>query len=284
MTRHLLSPVLLSLALTSTVVSGGCGDDAEEGLRILDVEGPLGEVEIPGPHRVQVLTNRSLSEPLRGEVMLFFGDPNMLEGAPLVSPLIDAPETSAFITEADVLLDLDMTGQEGWWVVLLYTQDTLHTVYPPCAGEVAQWRQALSETRERPAEAYAELTTHVAERCPSVTFVPPRVEEGPDMGPQGCFVDIVRPLAEQRLTAEDDGAAQAGFQITVQVETDLQADIPVVLSVDDEEVDVSAVSAGEGAFRPVTVAPGIRRLKVTGRPAFGEACEAEISVVVPELP
>ena len=137
--------------------------------------------------------------------------------------------------------------------------------------------------------------------------LPPAGAEGPrrvtvvaaalpiaDAGPPGeCTLRFRRPREGDRLSeATDDGAPQAGLQVTVQVETDLPPGHAVRLRLDDvghagrvgqgfgpglEE----ELGAGIVAFEAVTLPPGERTLIADAiPPGGGEACTAAITVTV----
>lgn len=249
---------LLSVAIAAAVV--GCDDEAD-GRLILDVEGPRGVVEAPGPWLVRALTAR----PAAGTLYYLVDG----EGALRQAPLIQAPETSEPILQRGI--EPLEVGASVWWFVEIAGERV-----PPCVS------QRLPAPGDGPlAEGLAE---EMMAGCAAMRVVAPRAPERPDAGPGGCSVAFLRPLDGQALGEEDDGAAQAGFQVTVQVRTDLEEGSPVVLAVDGVEAGVSVVGTGEGAFRPVDVEPGRRVLTATGQPPFGEPCQAEIIIDVPQVP
>lgn len=137
--------------------------------------------------------------------------------------------------------------------------------------------------------------------------LPPTGAEGPrrvtvvapplpitDAGPPGeCTLRFRRPRDGDRLSeATDDGAPQAGLQITVQVEADLPPGHAVRLRLDDvghagRVGEGLGEGAGQGfgpglvAFEAVTLPPGERTLIADAIPPGGGApCTATITVTV----
>ena len=256
--------------------SAGCGDDGDGGLSVIDVEGPAGEVRGPGPHDVEVLTSRATS----GGLLVISEDP---AETPEALPMSRPPEIPSAILRGQIEAaplygeGADARSDPRWWVAFIGDDPSAPDfVLPTCAGSAAEWRQAQTD------EALTTLIDATRDRCPPFVTRPALVNAGPDAGPLPCEITITRPADGAILTAEDDGAAQAGFQITVQATTDLEAGSPAVLAIDGVSVDTSAISAGEAGFRPVTVAPGARVVSVSGRRPFGVACEDAIRVQVPE--
>lgn len=113
-----------------------------------------------------------------------------------------------------------------------------------------------------------------------VTVVaPPRPEA--DAGPPAtCRLAFRRPRDGDRLAeATDDGAPQAGLQLTVQVDAELPDGHPVRLRIGDAG-HAGTVGQGLAAFAAVTLPPGEVTLVADAVPAGGEPCEAAITVTV----
>lgn len=103
--------------------------------------------------------------------------------------------------------------------------------------------------------------------------------------PPPCALRFRRPLAGDRLRPpEDDGAPQAGLQITVVVETSLPDGAPVRLLVQEEEGAAAEAEGGVVAFEAVTLPPGAVRLTAEATPRGGEPCAAEVTVSVEATP
>ncbi|MCB9528762.1 MAG: hypothetical protein R3F65_02235 [bacterium] len=113
-----------------------------------------------------------------------------------------------------------------------------------------------------------------------VTVVAPPMPEADAGPPPTCRLAFRRPRDGDRLSeAADDGAPQAGLQVTVQVEAELPEGHPVRLRIGDDG-HAGAVGQGLAAFAAVTLPLGEVTLVADAVPTGGEPCEATITVTV----
>lgn len=102
---------------------------------------------------------------------------------------------------------------------------------------------------------------------------------GPDAAPAsgGCALAFRTPRDGARLGPDDDAAPQAGLQLTVVVETNLDDGTPVRLDVDGTGYAGEA-RGGVVAFGDVAFGPGLHVLTAEGRRPGGPPCAAAIRV------
>jgi hypothetical protein len=102
---------------------------------------------------------------------------------------------------------------------------------------------------------------------------------GADAGatPGDCALAFRAPRDGARLGPEDDAAPQAGLQLTVVVETNLDDGTPARLDVDGAG-HAGVAGGGVVAFADVTLAPGPHVLTAEGRRPGGPPCAAAIRV------
>lgn len=104
--------------------------------------------------------------------------------------------------------------------------------------------------------------------------------DAPDAGVSGpCALSFRHPVAKQVLDARDDGAPQAGLQLTVVVRSNLPEGTPARLEVEGVGY---AGTAGGGvvAFEGVTMPLGEVALQADAVAPGGEPCAATITVTV----
>lgn len=102
----------------------------------------------------------------------------------------------------------------------------------------------------------------------------------PDAGPGGpCALDFRHPVDGQVLDARDDGAPQAGLQLTVVVRSNLPDGTAARLEVEGVGY-AGAAGGGVVAFEGVTMPPGEVELEADAVAPGGEPCAATITVTV----
>ncbi len=115
---------------------------------------------------------------------------------------------------------------------------------------------------------------------PFAAVVAAVAERPADAGPAGaCALAFRHPVDGQVLDARDDGAPQAGLQLTVVVRSNLPDGTAARLEVEGAGY-AGAAGGGVVAFEGVTMPPGEVALAVDAVAPGGEPCAASITVTV----
>ena len=109
--------------------------------------------------------------------------------------------------------------------------------------------------------------------------VPSEAQPDAGVGPGGCRLVFRRPVEGAVLGPEDDGAPQAGLQVTVVLTANLDDGMATRLTVGSQAY-AGAAGSGVVAFPGVTLEEGPRLLVADAARAGGEPCSAEIRVRV----
>ncbi len=224
------------MRLALLLLLAGCADPQPDP-RVIDLDGPHGRAEAPGPWPVTVVAAEVAPE------IWWAADDGAYER-------LDLNRVSSDHAYAGFLPD----QQPG--TTLRYYARAGGDLEPPGAPEVARTAEVVVEA--------------------------PAADAG--RPPRGCALSFRRPVDGQRVGLLDDGAPQAGIQLTVVLAADLPDGATARLRVDDTNGYAGVAGAGVVAFEGVDLSPGERVLRVDALVPGGAPCEASATVRVEARP